>query len=315
MDARRTAVQARPTISWWSPRRLRLSGDAQIGYLFVAPVLVVLAGLLAYPLVSSVWLSFRDQVIGVPVSHFVGLANYRTLVADPVYREAVRNVFVFTIGSVALKLVLGMATATVLNEKLPARNLVRGIVLLPWAIPTVVTVIIWTWMYNDMFGVFNFVLMHLGVFHEPRNWLGDPGTAMPAVIAVDVWRGFPFFSLMLLAGLQTIPGDLYEAARVDGAGPWQRFRHVTLPGIRTITLVVTLLSTVWTFNDFTIIWVLTKGGPGYATTVLSTLTFQKAFFSREISQGIAVSVTLMPLLLVLIIWLVRSVDRQQRQEA
>ncbi len=290
-----------------------LREEAAIGYLFLAPVALILVGLLGYPLVSSLVLSVQDKVIGRDVVQFVGLANYTALFNDAVYHQALANTLVFTVGSISIKLVLGLLTALALNQPLPGRTAMRGIVLLPWALPTVVTLVIWGWMFNDLLGVFNFVLLRLGAIQEPHNWLGDPATAMPAVVLVNIWRGFPFFALILLAGLQTIPAELYEAARVDGAGRWARFRYITVPGILTVLMIVTLLSTIWTVNDFAVVWVLTKGGPGHATALLSTYTFERAFFNREISRGVAVSVTLLPVLVALIILLVRSVARREQE--
>ena len=304
---RLSVARSRP----WYARFLKR--EWALGYALLLPVLVVLAVLLAYPLASSFLLSFQNKTVGRPEVHFIGLTNYARLVHDEYFRQAFVNTLVFTVVSISAKLLLGLLTALVLNERFHGRNVARGVILLPWALPTVVTLVIWSWMYNDMFGVLNFILVRVGLLSQPHNWLGDPSTAMASVIAVNVWRGFPFFGLIILAGLQTIPAELHEAARVDGANRWMRFRHITVPGILLVTMIVTLMSTIWTLNDFTIIWVLTKGGPGHVTAVLSTYTFERAFFGTELSYGVTVSMTLVPLLLALIILLVRAIANRERE--
>lgn len=291
-------------------RRSRGRSEALLGYALLAPVAIVLLGLLAYPLVDAVVLTLHERYVGFDVAPFVGLANYDEIIHDPAYWHAFKNTVFFTVVSIVLKLALGLLTAVVLNREFSGRSLARGVVLLPWALPTVVTVLVWRWMYNDSFGLFNHLLSAAHVGH-PGSWLGSPNTAMWCLIAVDVWRGFPFFALILLAGLQSIPKDLYEVAAIDGAGRWRQFRYVTWPGIATVALVVTLLSTIWTLNEFSLIWVLTQGGPGDATTVLSVMTFKAAFLGNKLSYGVAVSVTLLPVVIVLILALVRTVNRRE----
>ena len=177
--------------------------------------------------------------------------------------------------------------------------------------PALVAILIWSWFYNDLFGLFNSLLLKAHLISTPLYFLGDPKLAMPSVIAVNVWRGFPFFAITLLAGLQGISGELYEAAQVDGASLFAQFRHITLPGISTVMMIVTLLSTIWTFNDFMIIWVLTRGGPADATMVLSVLTYQTAFVGLELGKGTAVPVTIMPILGILIVLLTRAISKQE----
>lgn len=294
-------------------KRLGLPRDALLGYAMLAPGLLLILILVGYPFTNSIWLSFHRKLIGVPDASFIGLKNYLDLLADEAYWGAVRNVFVFTGVSVAIKLVLGTLVSVILNEKLPMRGLLRSFVLLPWAMPTLVTVLTWRWMYNDLFGVFNYLMLQGGLIDAPWAWLGTRDLAMPAVIIVNIWRGFPFFAISLLAGLQSIPGELYDAGKVDGAGVVNRFRHITLPGILPVMAVVTLLSTIWTFNDFAIIWLLTQGGPSGATEVLSTLTYRIAIGGTELGKGVAVSVTLMPLLLLLIILLTRMTTAREER--
>ncbi|MCB9151667.1 MAG: sugar ABC transporter permease [Caldilineaceae bacterium] len=294
-------------------KRLGLPRDALLGYAMLVPGLALILILVGYPFTNSIWLSFHRKLIGVPDASFIGLQNYLDLFTDEAYWTAVRNVFVFTGVSVAIKLVLGTLVSVILNERLPMRGLLRSFVLLPWAMPTLVTVLTWRWMYNDLFGVFNYLMLQAGLINTPLAWLGTRDLAMPAVIIVNIWRGFPFFAISLLAGLQSVPSELYDAGKVDGAGVLNRFRHITLPSILPVMAVVTLLSTIWTFNDFAIIWLLTQGGPSGATEVLSTLTYRIAIGGTELGKGVAVSVTLMPLLLLLIILLTRMTTAREER--
>jgi len=294
-----------------STRRLRLPRDAALGYLLLAPAALLLLILVGYPFVMAVVVSLQRKLLGSPTATWIGLANYTTLLADRTFWIVVRNVLVFAGVSVAIKLVLGTSVALALNETMPARGMIRSIVIIPWALPTLVTVLIWLWMYSDVAGVFNYILMGTGAVERPVLFLSDPYLAMASVIAVNVWRGFPFFAVTLLAGLQTVGHDLYDAAKVDGAGIWARFRHVTLPGLAPIMAVVTLLSTIFTLNDFAIIWLLTRGGPGNATDVLSTLTYKVAIRGLELGKGVAISVLMLPLLIVLIVLLTRFVNQRE----
>jgi multiple sugar transport system permease protein len=289
----------------------RLPRDAMLGYALLLPAFVLIVVLVGYPAFLALLFSFQKKLIGAPEAPWVGFANYAALFGDRVFWIVVQNVFVFTACSVALKLVLGTGVALILNESLPLRGLLRSVILLPWALPTLVTVLIWSWMYSDVAGVFNYVLMGAHLIEQPILFLGMPGLAMASVIAVNVWRGFPFFAVTLLAGLQSIGEELYDAAKVDGAGMISRFRHITLPGLAPVMAVVTLLSTIWTFNDFVIIWLLTRGGPGNTTDVLSTYTYKVAIRGLELGKGVAVSVVMLPLLVLLIVLLTRFINRRE----
>jgi multiple sugar transport system permease protein len=292
-------------------RRFRLPRDAALGYALLAPAAILLLVLVAYPFGTAVVMSLQKKLIGQVAAPFIGLGNYTTLLSDPVFWTVVRNVLVFAGASVALKLVIGTTVALALNESMPARGIVRSIMILPWALPTLVAVLIWMWMYSDVAGVFNHILMGTGIVERPVLFLSDPVLAMVSVIVVNVWRGFPFFTITLLAGLQTVASDQYDAAKVDGADIIARFRHVTLPGLAPVMAVVTLLSTIFTLNDFAIIWLLTRGGPGNATDVLSTLTYKVAIRGLELGKGVAVSVLMLPLLIVLIVLLTRFINKRE----
>jgi multiple sugar transport system permease protein len=286
-----------------------LPPDAGVGYLFVLPLVVLVLLLIAYPLGSAVYLSLTEKYVGYP-PRFVGLKNYVDLTGDPVFRKVIWNSAVFTVGSVTVKLMIGFLMALSLHQALFARRLVRGILLLPWVVPTVITALAWHWMFDALRGFINVSLETLGLIGEPIAWLGQPSTAMMAVVVVNIWRGFPFFGVSLLAGLQAIPADLYEAAAVDGASATQRFRHVTLPGLRPVIFVTALISTIFTLNDFNIVYVMTRGGPGIATHILATYTYEVGFQALRWGRAVAVSMYLMPLVVVMIVVLARRLTRE-----
>jgi multiple sugar transport system permease protein len=292
-------------------RRRRVSEETLLGWLFLVPAFLVLAIMVAYPALIGFYYSFHNKMLGFPKFEFVGLENYTSILGNPTVLMSYVRAFIFSITSVAIKLPLGLGVALLLNQSFRGRGLARGIVLLPWALPLIVGVLIWVWMYNDLFGVINFLLMKAHITQEPLYFLGSKNLAMPSIIAVNVWRGFPFFAVNILAGLQSIPDDLYEAGRVDGANRWQLFTNITLPGLRTVILVTTLLSFIWTTNDFTSIYTLTGGGPGTATMTFPVLTWKTAFAGYELGKAAAIPILLMPLFIVLIIFLTRTVTRQE----
>lgn len=287
-------------------RRGGYRSTATLGFLLVLPVVIYLIALQAYPFVSAFLTSLTDKRIG-STGTFVGLQNYVDLVGNPQFQRTVRNTIVFTVGSIGIKFVLGLIMALVLNQNLIFKNLWRALLFLPWTIPTIVTVLTFSWMYSPTGGVFNTILLKTNLVDIPIDWLGKPANAMFAVILTNVWRGTPFFGISLLGALQGVPQEQYEAAELDGATVWQRFRHVTLPSIRDVALLVTLVSTIWTLNDFQIIWVLTRGGPANTTQVFSTLTYTTAFENLYLARAIAISVISVPVLALLIGWVTRTV--------
>ena len=297
------------------PRRVGfehwLGPDYRMGFLFVLPIVVLVLALVAYPFCYAVYLSLTRKYVGMPPV-FVGFENYVRLAFDGFFRRAVANSFIFTGASVAVKLVLGMVMALVLTSRIRWRGFWTGVLLIPWVAPTVVSALNFLWIYDYSLGVLNYLLVRVfRILPQGVGWLSEPGTAMASVIAVNVWRGFPFFGISFLAGMKAVPGELYEAAAVDGATAIQRFRHVTLPGIRNIVIIVVLLSTIWTFNDFAIIYILTKGGPGGATQVLPVLTYEIAFGAQRLGEAIAVALYLLPALALVIIVLARYMQRGQ----
>jgi ABC-type sugar transport system permease subunit len=300
------------------PRRGRvglkrwLGPDYRLGFLFVLPIVVLVLSLVAYPFGYAVYLSMTRKYVGVPPV-FVGFENYFKLTHDGFFQRAVANSAVFTFGSVGVKLLLGMGMALVLTSKIRFRNFWTGVLLIPWVAPTVVTALNFLWIYDGSLGVLNYLLVKVfRILPQGVGWLSEAGTAMASVIAVNVWRGFPFFGISFLAGMKAIPGELYEAAAVDGASPLRRFRHVTLPGIRNIVIIVMLLSTIWTFNDFAIVYILTKGGPGGTTMVLPVFTYEMAFGAQRLGEAIAAALYMLPPLALVIIVLARYMRRGRK---
>jgi len=277
--------------------------DAGLGYLMLVPLVIFVIGMLAYPFFYALYLSFTKKILGqAPV--FIGLANYIELLTEDLrFRKVAYNSIIYALSAVALKLGFGMIMALVLNQPIRARGFFRGLLLVPWVMPTVVTALTWNWIFDGTFGVLNHILMSLHLITMPIPWLADRTTAMLALILVNAWRGFPFFGVSLLAGLQTIPQERYEAAEVDGASLFQRFRHITLPGLRGVIIVTTMLSTIWTFNDFALPMILTRTGPNDATNIFGTYTYQVSFIGSRLGYGIAATAIMMPFLFALILYL------------
>ena len=304
----KTTVGVRPVAVAHGLRRF-LGHDWRLGFLFVAPIVLLVLALVTYPFCYAVYLSMTRKFVGMPPV-FVGFENYVRLASDGFFLRAVWNSVVFTFGSVAFKLVLGMAMALVLTSRIRFRSLFTGVLLVPWVAPTVVSALNFLWIYDGSLGVLNYLLVRVfRILPQGVGWLSEAGTAMASVIFVNIWRGFPFFGISFLAGMKAIPLELYEAAAVDGANVLQRFRHVTLPALRNIVIIVVLLSTIWTFNDFGIVYILTKGGPGGATMVLPVFTYEMAFGAQRLGDAIAVALYMLPPLALVIIVLSRHMRR------
>jgi multiple sugar transport system permease protein len=257
-------------------RFVRVRRDST-GFLFVLPTALVMLAVIGYPLLETLRLSVSQVQLGQSSTPFIGLANYSAVLGDRVFPVALRNTLVWTALSVIAILVLGVAAALLVNERLPGRGVIRSLILVPWVVPAIVVAVVWKWLYNPDFGVINDALVRLGLTSSHANWLADPRTALYWVVLVNVWKNFPFAMLMALAGLQSVSDQLYDAARVDGANAWQRLVHVTLPHLRPVLLVVALLLTIWNMNTFTYIYLLTGGGPVRQTEVLGVYIYNTAF--------------------------------------
>ena len=288
-----------------SPRRgpiTRLLEDERwLATLLLLPTVALLGLFIAYPFVKGVMLSVTDARVGVP-GHFVGLQNFANVWQDGIFRVAVWNTCLYTFVATVFKLVLGLWLAVLLNRHFRGKALTRAFILLPFIIPTVLSTLAWKWMFDPTFSVINWGLFRLGLIHARINWLGDPNLALISVIIVNIWRGLPFYAITLLAGLQTISPELHEAAAIDGARAWQRFRHVTWPLLLPVTLVVTLFSVIQTFADFQLVYVLTGGGPANATQLFATYAYQIGIGTGLLSQGATISLAVFPVLLLVVIF-------------
>ncbi len=284
-----------------------------LGLLFMLPAAAFLLCFLTYPLGLGVWLGFTDTSIGRP-GVFIGLENYVWLWNDNVFWLSVFNTLLYTFVATVLKFVLGLWLALVLNQHLRFKNFFRAIILLPWVVPTVLSALAFWWIFDSQFSIISFVLMDWGLIERPINFLGDPNLARASVIAANVWRGIPFVAICLLAGLQTIPQSLHEAAALDGAKSWQRFRYVTLPLLTPIIAVVMTFSVLFTFTDLQLIYVLTRGGPVNATHLMATLSFQRAIPGGQLGEGAAIAVAMIPFLLGAILFSFFGLQRRKWQQ-
>jgi multiple sugar transport system permease protein len=250
----------------------------------------------------SLWLSLQTRHLFDREGTWVGLGNFVVLAQSSEFWVAFWNGTVFAVATVVLQLLAGVATALLLQNVFRGRALVRGVILFPFVVPTIVAVLVWKWMLNDLYGVLNAWLLRLGVVDHPILWLASPRLAMATVIAINVWLFFPFITIHVLARLQVIPVEVYEAARVDGAGPWQRFWYVTLPQLRSTILLVVLIRGIWMFNKFDSIWLLTEGGPLDATQTLPLLAYLKAFGQYQLGAGAAVATCIFLILAFSTLW-------------
>ena len=284
-----------------------------LGLVFMLPAGALLLFFLTYPLGLGVWLGFTDAKIG-RIGEWIGIENYEFLVTDSVFRLSVYNTFLYTLVASVIKFALGLWLALLLNKNIPFKSFVRAIVLLPFIVPTVLSAIAFWWIYDAQFSIISWVLVKMGVMDHYINFLGEPNLARMSTIIANIWRGVPFVAICLLAGLQTIPPSMYEAASIDGATPLQQFRHVTLPMLSPIIAVVMTFSVLFTFTDFQLIWVLTRGGPINATHLMATLSFQRAIPGGALGEGAAIATAMIPFLLVAILFSYFGLQRRRWQQ-
>lgn len=285
--------------------------DRTLGYLFLAPALLVVIAVVAYPFVNAVLLTFQTKTAGA-VGRYIGLDNYRELLNMDVFWRTVYNTVFYTGMSVGIKFIFGLGMALVLNQERLFNNLFRSFLLIPWAVPTVISALNWRWIYDDASGLINNILVRLNLIEETISWLSDPHLAMFAVIAVVVWQGTPFFTMGFLAGLQSIPKELYEAAEIDGATVLQQFRHITLPCLRPIFITVVMLSTILTAAGIQFVLVLTNGGPADRTMIFPLLSYTLALGgAQRLGMGATVSLFFFPVFVILIYFLTRRMLRER----
>lgn len=296
-------------VSAFQAFREKIEQEKILGYLFIAPALAVIVLLVAYPFVIAIMLSLQNAWVGARESQFVGLANFVAIIKNSIFQRTVRNTFVFTGASVGMKIVLGLCLAMLMHRTLRFRKLFRAAVLLPWVVPTALSVLAWWWMLDPQYSVVNWTLEHIGL--KRQSWLSNPDLAMLSVIIVNTWRGLPFFAIAILAGLVSIPQELYEAADTDGAGRLSKFWHITLPLLKPVLAIVILFSTIFTFADFNIVYVLTRGGPMNMTHLFATLSFAIGLGGGNLGQGAAISLFLFPLLVIVVFVQLRFIRREE----
>ena len=267
-----------------------------LGFWFMLPAMAFLILFLAYPLGLGVWISFTDARIGRP-GNFVGIENYEWLWDDSIFWLSVFNTLLYTTVASAIKFAIGLYLALLLNQHMPFKAIVRALVLIPFIVPTVLSALAFWWIFDSQFSIISWSLKQMGLITENINFLGDVTWARICVIFANIWRGVPFVAITLLAGLQTVSPSLYEAATLDGATSWQRFRFITYPLLTPIIAVVMTFSVLFTFTDFQLIWAMTRGGPVNATHLMATLSYQRAIIGGTLGEGAAISNAMIPFLL------------------
>ena len=284
-----------------------------LGWAFMLPAATLLLLFLTYPLGLGTWLGFTDAKVGRE-GVWIGLDNFSYLISDSVTQLALFNTLFYTVIASIFKFVLGLYLAILLNKNLPFKSFFRAVVLLPWIAPTALSAIAFWWIYDSQFSIISWTLMKLGWIDSYIDFLGDPWNARYSTIAANIWRGIPFVAISLLAGLQTISPSYYEASAIDGATPWQQFRHVTLPLLTPIIAVVMTFSVLFTFTDFQLIYVLTRGGPLNATHLMATLSFQRAISGGALGEGAALATLMVPFLLGAIMFSYFGLQRRAWQQ-
>lgn len=287
-----------------------LGQDWVAGYLFTVPVFIILLGFVAYPFFSAIQLSTTNTMLG-GVGQFVGLNNYIYLLGNQRFQTAALNSGILTVSAVGLKLLLGMVVALVLNQALKPKMLWRMLFFLPWSIPVVISAYNWRWIYDDLVGILSLTLIQVGLTEDYILWLANKSLVLKSIIAAEVWQGTPFYIMNFLAGLSSIPTEMYEAAEVDGANPIQKFFSITLPSLVPVIIVTALLSTIWTANSMQMVFVLTKGGPNNASLIFPYLAYNQAIELKQLGLGSAVPLMFFPVFAVIIYFLTRRLLREE----
>jgi multiple sugar transport system permease protein len=317
-------LQARPAIPSPGARAARAASPSDrlsrwldnrnvLGLLFMLPAAAILLVFLTYPLALGTWLGFTNTKIG-HAGTWIGLDNFEFIWGDSLTRLALFNTLFYTVVASVIKFALGLWLAVLLNEHLPFKSFFRAVILLPFIVPTALSAIAFWWIYDAQFSIISWTLTRMGLIHQYIDFLGDPWLARASVIAANIWRGIPFVAICLLAGLQTISPSLYEAAALDGASGWHRFRYVTLPLLTPIIAVVMTFSVLFTFTDFQLIYVLTRGGPLNATHLMATLSFQRAIPGGNLGEGAAIATAMVPFLLATILLSYFGLQRRAWQQ-
>lgn len=263
--------------------------------IFVLPAALLVLVVIAYPFVTAIWISFTNKTVAGPPPNFIGLRNYWTCIQRSDFWQTFFNTLIFASGTLILSLFLGLALGLALNQVKKVRDFIGAIILLPWIVPTVISTLVWLWMFNPFAGVLNYIFTASGLSEQPISWLGLPRLAMISVIVVSAWRNIPYFGVITLAGIKQIPHQLFEASQIDGANAFQRFVYVTVPALKGVLFVYSTLVFVQTAYDFALIYILTRGGPVGSTEVLSVKSFMTAFETGQMGLGAAVPLFAFPL--------------------
>ena len=279
----------------------------------LSPAVLVTLAIVFFPMIQTAWMSLHNYVLFRPKNFdWVGLQNYFNIFQDEVFWISLRHTILWIVITVPAQALLGLATALLLNQKFPWRPLARALIIIPWALPSVVIALMWVWIYDSNYGILNDLLLRVGILETSIPWLANPDTALYAIILTLTWQGFPFFAVMILAGLQSIPQSYYEAASLDGATPWRQFWHITLPGISGVLFTAILLRTIWVANSMDVIFVMTGGGPGYSTYTLPLYSFLEARTNLNFGYGSALAMTFTLMLLgIVILYMKRSAKAVQ----
>lgn len=286
-------------------------GRQVLPYALLSPAVLITLTIVFFPMVQAAWMSLQDYVLFRPKDiSFVGLKNFKTALQDEVFWISLRHTVLWIGITVPAQLLLGLITALILNQKFFWRPLARALIIIPWALPSVVIALMWVWIYDSNYGVLNELLLRLDIIKTAVPWLADPDTALYAIILTLTWQGFPFFAVMILAGLQSIPGSYYEAAAIDGASAWRQFWHITLPGISGVVMTAVLLRVIWVANSIDVIFVMTGGGPGYSTYTLPLYAFVKARTGLDFGYGSALAVLFTFLLLGFVVLYIQRIKKE-----
>ncbi|RLE14972.1 sugar ABC transporter permease [Candidatus Aerophobetes bacterium] len=288
----------------------KVKGDILIGYIFILPTLILISFIVFYPLIDTFYLSLFKTSLVLPQPKFVGWKGYWEISTSGPLWLIIKNSLIWTILVVIFQFILGLSTAILLNKDFFGRTLARGVVILPWVMPGIIAAMVWRLMYDPQLGIINDFLTRLGLIKHYMAWLGQPNTALFAVIIAAIWKGFPFSTVMYLAALQTVPPELYEAAELDGAGGWQRFINITIPQIMPVIRVTILLTWILTFNYFELVWVMTKGGPGKSSHIFPTFIYNVAFKQFRFGAASRYAVVSFLILLLFSILYIRELDKR-----
>ncbi|MEO1678650.1 MAG: sugar ABC transporter permease [Pseudomonadota bacterium] len=284
---------------------------AMLGLMLIAPTVLVFCAVIVYPLVSAIYLSLFQIFTPTLEGSWVGLDNYRTIFGSDEFYTSLRNNIVWTVGTLTLQIICGVGMALVLHQNVIFRSLARSLILFPYFVSTVVAVLVWKWLFNDLYGILNHLIIMTGLSDMPVDYLGSMPNAMISVILVGAWKYFPFVVIAVLARLQTIPDALYEAARIDGAGPVARFFDITLPQLRDVLVVIIMLRAIWDFKEFDLIYLLTGGGPITSTQTLPLLVYKEAFALNQMGMASAYAVVMMAIMLVFMILYIRRTRTEE----